>query len=506
LIPHGLAAVHPQTGRAAWALVLAAGLAFPLILEIPMPRRKSAPRAVDPAAEALLKTLHPHAAGIDVGASEHWVCVPPGTVPSLAAVPPAPLPPNVRRFGTFTPDLYAIVAWLRACGVTTVAMESTGVYWIPLFDLLESEGFEVLLVDPRQVRRTPNRPKTDVHDCQWIQRLHSLGLLSAAFRPEEKVRIWRSYQRHRASLIDDAGRHLQRIEKALEQMNVKLTEVVSDIAGLTGMSIIRAIVGGQRDPLELAKLRDCRCKESEATIAQALLGTWRPEHLFELRQSLELYDYYHGQIRDCDREIEEHLKGLALPAVKPLKPKPRVRRRKDNEAIFDARGRLHQLAGVDLTSIEGIEESTALVVLSEIGTDMSRWPSEKHFGSWLGLAPNPKKTGGKVKSSATRPGVNRAAQALRLAARNLQRSKSALGAFFRRVAARHGVAKAITATAYKLARIVYALLKHGAAYVAQGLEAYEAASRERMIRTLKRKAAELNLELVEKPQAIPNPA
>jgi transposase len=470
-----------------------------LILEDVMPRRKPASPQPDPATAALLQTLNPHAAGIDIGATELWVCVPPSAVASPAA-PSAPtlLPLHVRRFGAFTADLHAIAAWLRQCQVTTVAMESTGVYWLPLYDLLEHAGFQVLLVDPRQVQRAPNRPKTDVHDCQWIQRLQSLGLLTAAFRPEGPIRVWRAYQRHRATLIEDAGRHLQRSEKALEQMHVKLPEVVSDLTGLTGMSIIRAIVQGERDPKALAQLRDHRCKESAETIARALQGTWQPEHLFALQQSLALYDYYHEQIRDCDRVIEAHLTGMALPEVPPLEPRRRVRRRKDNEVAFDARQRLHHVTGVDLTAIEGIEESTALVVLSEIGTDMNQWPSEKHFGSWLGLAPNPRKSGGKVKSSATRPGVHRAAQALRLAAKNLQRSKSALGAFFRRIAARRGLAKAITATAYKLARIIYALLKHGTAYVAQGLAAYETAYRERVVRQVKRKAAELGLVVVER--------
>jgi transposase len=392
------------------ALVLAVVLGL-LILEVAMSRRKPNPTSPDPASLALLHTLHPHAAGIDVGAAELWVCVPPGAVAVLH--PPVVLPAHVRRFGAFTADLHAIAAWLRQCGVTTVAMASTGVYWIPLYDVLESAGFEVLLVDPRQVQRAPNRPKTDVHDCQWIQRLHRLGLLTAAFRPEEKIRVWRSSQRHRTNLIEDAGRHLQRIEKALEQMHVKLTDVVSDIPGVTGMSMVRAMGQGERDPKALAKLRDHRGKERRETIAQALQGTWQPEHLFALRQSLELYDYDHQQIRDCDRVIEAHLQGMALPAVTPLEPTRRVRRRKDNEATFDARQRLHHVAGVDLTAIEGIEESPALVVLREIGTDMSRWPSEKHCGSWLGLAPNPRKSGGKVKSSATRPGVHRAAQALR---------------------------------------------------------------------------------------------
>ena len=463
-----------------------------------MPRCKpSAPTAdpADPAALTLLQTLHPHAAGIDVGAEEMMVCVPPGSVVASEAS----LPANVRCFGTFTPDLHAIAAWLQQCRVDTVALEATGVYWIPLYDLLESKGFRVVLVDPGQTKRAPNRPKTDVEDCQWIQRLHSLGLLSAAFRPDEEIRVWRSYQRHRANLIEDAARHIQRLQKALELMNVKLTEVVSDVTGLTGMSIIRAIVAGQRDPQELALLRDRRCKESAATIRKALEGTWQPEHLFALKQSLELYDYYHQQIRACDEAIEAHLKTMALPECKPLPAKARVcRRRRDNEAIFDVRQRLYNLAGVDLTLIEGIESSTAQTVLSEIGLDMSRWPSEKEFGSWLGLAPNPKKSGGKQKSSATRPGVNRAAQALRLAARNLRKSKSALGAFFRRVAARRGVPKAITATAYKLARIIYAMLKHGTEYAAQGMQAYETAYKERQLRHLKRLAEELNMELVAK--------
>ena len=466
-----------------------------------MPRRKSVSSRPDPALAVLLQTLNPHAAGIDIGATELWVCVPPAPTtppsPSPTGAPPS-LPLNVRRFGAFTADLHAIAAWLRQCQVTTVAMESTGVYWIPLYDLLERTGFQVLLVDPRQVQRAPNRPKTDVHDCQWIQRLHSLGLLTAAFRPEEPIRVWRAYQRHRATLIEDAGRHLQRMEKALEQMNVKLSDVVSDITGVTGMGIVRAIVRGERDPKVLAKLRDHRCKASVETIRQALHGTWQPEHLFTLQQSLALYDYYHEQIQACDRVIEAHLTGMALPEVPPLEPTRRVRRRRDNEVTFDARQRLHQVVGVDLTAIEGIEESTALVVLSEIGTDMRRWPSAKHFGSWLGLAPNPKQSGGKITSSATRPGVNRAAQALRLAAKNLQRSRSALGAFFRRIAARRGLAKAITATAYKLARIVYALLQYGTAYVAQGLAAYETAYRERVVRQVKRKAAELGLVIVER--------
>jgi transposase len=488
------------------ALALTAVLAL-LIVEDAMPQRKAPARPTDPAAQALMATLHPHAAGIDVGAAELWVCVAPGAVPPGAAAPGEAPPASwrgdvpddtfdrVRRFGTFTADLQAIARWLRRCGVTTVALESTGVYWIPLYDLLQAEGFDVWLVDPRQTRRAPGRPKTDRHDCMWIQRLHGLGLLTAAFRPEEPVRVWRSYQRHRANLIGDAARHLLRLEKALEQMNVKLTEVVSDITGQTAWAILKAILAGERDPRQLAALRDGRCKRSEQAIALALQGTWRPEHLLELRHAVELYEYYHAKVRECDRAIAAHLQEMALPEVEPLPRRPRVRQRKDNEPTFDARQRLYQVAGVDLTAIEGIDERTALVVLSEVGTDMSPWPTERHFGSWLGVAPCPRQSGGKVRSAATRPGGNRAAQALRLAARNLQRSRSALGAFCRRVAGRRGLPKAITATAYKLARIIYGMLKHGKAYAAQGMADYEAAYRERALRNLRRQAKELGYEL-----------
>lgn len=478
------------------ALVLAVAL---LIVETDMPRRKSPAPQADPTRDALLQTLNPHAAGIDLSDDEHWVCVPEGAVPATSVRGRDSLPGHVRRFGACTADLRSLAAWLRQAGVTTVAVEATGVYWIPLYDLLEAEGFRVLLVDPHQTRAVPGRPKTDIKDCMWIQRLHSLGLLTAAFRPEEPIRVLRSYQRHRASLVEDASRFILRMQKALEQMNLKLTEVLADVTGVTGLAILKAILAGERDPAKLAQLRQPGCKHDEAGIARALEGTWRPEHLFALRQSLSLYEYYQQQIADCDRAIETHLRTLAQPdKPAPLPPRGKPRKRRGNEPHFDARQRLYELAGVDLTAIEGIEAGTALVVLSEVGTDMSRWRSERAFGSWLGLAPNPKQSGRKLKSSATRAGSNRAAKALRLAARSLQRSKSALGAFFRRIAARRGVPKAITATAYKLARIIYQLLQHGAAYVARGLAEYEAAYRERQLRQLKKKAKELGYELTER--------
>jgi transposase len=434
-----------------------------------------------------LDAVNLHAAGIDVGATEHYVAVPEGS----DAQP-------VRRFGAYTADLEALADWLQACGVTTVALESTGVFWIPLFELLESRGFEVRLVDPRQVHQTPGRPKSDVHDCQWLQRLHTFGLLAGAFRPPEQVCVLRSYLRQRAMLLTYAAQHIQHMQKALTQMNLKLQHVVSDITGVTGLAIIRAILGGQRDPAELAQLRDQRCGHSAAEIARALQGNWRPEHLFALAQAVELYDVYRRKVAACDRAIEKHLRtfadrsgGAAVP------PKARRGRRGDNRPSFDARGALYRMAGVDLTVIEGIEESTALTLLSEIGTDMSRWPSVKHFCSWLGLCPNHRISGGKVLSRRTKPCASRAALALRLAANGLHRSQSALGAFLRRLKARVGAPKAITATAHKLARLVYSLLKHGTAYVTQGMEEYEQRYRERVLKNLSRRAKELGCELVQ---------
>jgi transposase len=439
-----------------------------------------------PRRRATLQVTNPDAAGIDVGADAHWACVPADRAAE-----------SVRRFGTYTADLEALAAWLQACGVTTVAMESTGVYWIPLYELLEARGFQVLLVDARQVARAPGRPKTDEKDCQWIQRLHSYGLLSAAFRPQGQVVVLRAYLRQRDMLVSYAGQHIQHMQKALEQMNVKLTEVVSDITGVTGMGIIQAVLGGQRDPNQLAKLRDPRCKESEATIARALQGNWRPEHLFALRQAVALYEFYHRQIDDCDRAIEAHLQTFADESGgKRLPYRPRRRKREANEPRFNARARLYCACGVDLTAIEGLDETTVLVLLSEIGTDMSRWPSLKHFCSWLGLCPQHKISGGKILSRRVRRGSSRAKRALRLAARSLHHSKSALGAFFRRIKARHGTPMAITAAAHKLARLVYALLKHGTHYVAQELAAYEAKYRERKLQGITRQARELGFELV----------
>jgi len=442
--------------------------------------RPSAPTPLLPLSPLLsdaLQVCHPHAAGIDIGEAEHWVAVPPGRDPQ-----------PVRRFGTFTADLDALADWLIECGVTTVAMESTGVYWIPLFELLETRGLEVLLIDPRQAKRAPGRPKTDRLDCKWLQRLHAYGLLAAAFRPAEQVCVLRSYLRHRQMLLTYGAHHIQHMHKALQQMNLKLSQVVSDLTSVTGMAILHAIIAGERAPLTLAKLRNPHCQHSEEEIAKALQGTWRAEHLFALQQAVELYHFYHQQLTVCDQHIQAHLGTFADKSDgQPLPPKPR-RHKKVNEPRCDARTPLYRLAGVDLTTIEGIEEGTALVILSEIGTDMSRWPSVKHFCSWLGLAPQHQISGGKVLSRRVRPGAQRVTVALRLAARTVHQAHTALGAFYRRMRSRLGAPKAITATAHKLARLVYSLLKHGSAYVQQGIEAYESQYRERKIKALARQA------------------
>lgn len=441
---------------------------------------------------ASLPLVNRHAAGIDIGSESHWVCIDADGDERDC----------VREFPAHTDGLRAILAWLRENQVTTVAMESTGVYWIPLCELLEQEGIEVFLVDPSYTKQVKGRPKTDRRDCKWIQRLHAHGLLAPAFRPEEKICILRSYLRQRANLIRYCGQDIQHMQKALEQMNLKLTTVLSDITGSTGLAILKAILKGVRDPLKLAKLRDPRCKNNEATIAQTLNGSYRVEHLFALRQALESWEFHQKQLRQLDEVIEKYLAALKKEKeLAPLPPRNKGYKRGTNDPRFDVRAALYYLTGVDLTAIEGISDVTALTVLSEIGTDMSRWASVKHFTSWLGLCPQHKKTGGKVKSSRTRAGSNRAAQALRLAANSLQRNPSALGAFVRRLKSRVGAAKAVTAGAHKLARLIYWTLKHGTAYVKQTQEEYEAQQREKQIRNLKRRAQQLGLVINEVEQA-----
>ena len=433
---------------------------------------------------AQLSQVNLDAAGIDVGASSHFVAVPQGRRDQ-----------PVREFEAFTADLYRLADWLSECGVETVVMESTGVYWIPLFGVLEERGFEVTLVDPRRIKNVPGR-KTDVQDCQWLQQLHTYGLLSGAFRPEPEIRRLRSYLRQRAMLVEYASHHMQHMQKALTQMNVKLQHVISNITGQTGMAIIEAIVRGERDPWQLAQLRDHRIRADEETIAKSLQGHWLEEHIFELTQALELYRMYHAKIDECDKKIEAQLERFEDATDGGIPAGNGRRRSQGNAPSFDIRTQLYRMTGVDLTRIDGIDGFTALKVISEIGADMTKWPSAKHFASWLGLSPDNRITGGKVMSSKTKPSANRAAAALRLAAHGLHRSNSALGAFLRRKKAHLGAPKAITATAHKLARLIYSMLRFGRDYVDAGAEYYESQYQQRALRAAKRRAYQLGYQLV----------
>ena len=461
--------------------------AYTVILEAVMSRGKSGAEPVG------LSQLNLSAAGIDVGASSHFV-----------AVPQDRCDQPVQEFEAFTADLYRLSDWLAECGVETVVMESTGVYWIPLFGVLEERGFEVMLVDPRRIKNVPGR-KTDVLDCQWLQQLHTYGLLSGAFRPDEDIRRLRSYLRQRAMLVEYASQHVQHMQKALTQMNVKLQQVISDITGKTGMDIIEAIVGGERSPRRLAQLRDPRTKADEKTIAKSLRGHWRQEHIFELTQALELYRTYQDKIAQCDREIEAQLERFEDRGDgEPPAPNGKKRNQK-NAPRFDVQGQLYRMTGVDLTRIDGVDGFTALKVISEIGTDMTKWPTAKHFASWLGLSPNNRITGGRVMSSKTKASGNRAAAALRLAANALHRSNSALGAFLRRKKAHLGAPKAITATAHKLARIIYSMLRYGHGYVDAGAQYYENQYRQRALRAAKQRAAQLGYRLVPLSEVLESP-
>lgn len=434
-----------------------------------------------------LKQLNINAAGIDVGAELHYVAVPPGRDAQGQ---------DVRHFATFTADLHKLADWLKQCHIDKVAMESTGIYWIALFEILDEKGFDVRLVNPRNIKNAPGR-KTDVLDCQWIQQLHTYGLLQGAFRPEKLICELRAYLRQRSMLISYASHHIQHMQKALEQMNVKLNEVISDITGVTGMKIIRAIIGGQRDAVKLASLRNARCNNSQTIIAKALQGNWKDEHIFALQQAVELYDFYKSQIVACERRIQEQLQCFDDRSNgKPLQKTGRKTGGSSHKLNFDARSYLYRITGVDLTCIEGIDSVTALNIISEIGIDMSAWPTEKHFASWLGLCPGSKISGGKALSSKTKPSANRAAHAFRLAAYSLQRSKGAIGAFLRRKKAQLGAPKAITATAHKIARIFYNMLKHGTEYVQLGQQYYEQRYQQRVIANLKRKAKQFGFELV----------
>jgi len=428
-----------------------------------------------------LTVMFPNAAGIDVGSASHYV-----------AVPPDRCEQSVREFESFTEDLTMLADWLAECGIDTVVMESTGVYWIPLYELLEGRGFTVYLVNARHVKNVSGK-KSDVLDCQWLQQLMSFGLLAGAFRPAGEVCAVRVVVRQRDTLIDAQAQQIQRMQKALTQMNVQLANVISDIAGKTGLDIVRAIVAGERDPYKLAQFRNYRVHASEATIAKSLMGNWREEHLFCLAQSLKLFDTHQALIEETDAKIEMLLARMHRHAgeLTPNKNKGRTK----NAPRFDVRGALYAWAGVDLTRIGGIDVSTALKILAELGTDLSKFKSAKHFASWLGLCPGTRITGGKRICGNTKRIPNRVAQALKLAAHGLHHSQCALGAYYRRMAARLGAGKAITATAHKLARLVYAILTKGEEFVQRSQDHYEDQVRARTIRYLQKKAASLGFNL-----------
>jgi len=433
---------------------------------------------------AQLQHINLNAAGIDIGSERHMVAVPEGRDEV-----------SVREFGTFTADLEALAAWLKKCGITTVAMESTGVYWIPLFEVLERRGFEVKLVDARHVKNVSGR-KSDVLDCQWIQQLHTYGLLAGAFRPPDEVCVLRSYLRQRGMLTQAASMHIQHMQKALQQMNLLLHNVVSDITGVTGMKIIKAMLAGERDPRRLASHRDERCKNTTATIAKSLEGNYREEHLFALRQAVDLYETYLAKIADCDEAIVKQLEQQPDATNDGPPPDQRIPARDRLRNDVDIHTLLFKKTGVDLFAIPGLAADTLLVLASEVGFDMSPWKTEKHFASWLGLCPGTKKSGGKVLAAKTKRNPNRAAQAFRMAASSLYRSQTALGAFYRRIKSRSGGQQAVTATAHKIARFFYAMLSKGQSYIELGQQAYEQRYKQRRINHLLVQAKSLGFQLV----------
>ena len=454
-------------------------------------KRKSNPKSNQKSGASLLSCLNLNAAGVDIGATEIYIAVPGDRDPQ-----------PVRCFSTFTEDLHAAAAWLKACHIETVAMESTGVYWIPLFQILEARGFKVLLVNAHHVKNVPGR-KSDVSDCQWLQYLHSVGLLRGSFRPEQAVCSMRSILRHRDSLVQMASSHVQHMQKALDQMNLQLHHVISDITGTTGIAILEAILAGERNPHTLAALRDRRIKASADTIAKALVGDYRREHLFTLRQSLAAFRHYQELIAACDLEIAQSLEEFESKVDPPVDPPPGSAspshdgsKPKASEPSFNLQTHLHRIFGVDLTKIPGINVLTAQTLLAEIGPDFSRFPSGPELASWLGLCSDNRVSGGKVLSVKTRKVKNRAATALRMAALSLYRSQSFLGHFYRRMRAKLGAPKAITATAHKLARILYHMVTTGHAYDETICAHNEVQNRQQMEARLRKQARELGLQVV----------
>lgn len=422
-----------------------------------------------------LRLVNAHAAGVDIGSREHYVC--------------AGDEHPVRKFSCFTEDLRRMSAWLKECGVTTVAMEATGVYWVPTFQILESDGFEVLLVNAKHVKNVPGR-KSDVQDCQWLQHLHECGLLRGSFRPVDEIVVLRSYMRQRKNLVEEAARHIQRMQKALEQMNVQLHKVVGALTGETGMAILGAIVGGERDPRRLAELRNYRVRRSGDEYVAALTGDWRDEHLFCLRQAWTCYHQLQEHIAECDREIERICASFvaldSLPELEPAK-----NRKQDTEL----RRVLFRSLGVDLSAMAGMSPASVLAIVSETGKDMTKWPTADHFVSWLRLCAANRITGGRVKDSRTLPTRNRAAEVFRKCAETMARSQSFFGAFYRRMRARKGGAYAVVATAAKMARVFYLLLRTRTPYREVGAAHLDEAHRQRVAQSAVKRLRTLGYQI-----------
>ena len=452
-------------------------------------QRKDRGKADQPKADwKALEIVHPDAAGIDIGGSEHWV-----------AISPERDQQPVRCFDCFTADLEQMADWLMARGVRSVAMQSTGVYWIPVFEILQQRGLEVYLVNARHTKNLPGR-KSDVAECQWLLKLHTFGLLNNSFQPSDEIRAARTLWRHRAGLVAQASSAIQRMQKALTEMNIQLSNVLSDLSGVSGMAIVQAILDGKRDPGELAALADAQVKASKAVIAKSLEGNWRPELVFVLSQEVEMYRTCQDKIAACDRKVQQHLQSMA-PKVdletQPLGPRPKGKRARGNAPKFDLRTELYRITGVDWTQVDGIDVQVAQTVIAEVGVDLNAFPSEKHFANWLGLCPTNQTSGGKVLNRRTPKVVNRAKAAFRQAASTLIRSRSYLGAQYRRLRTRLGAPKAITAMARKLACLFYRLLNQGQQYVDKGSEYYEARYHEQQVRFIVKRARQLGLEVIQ---------
>jgi len=436
-----------------------------------------------------MSRIHPHAAGVDIGAIEIVACVPGNENTQV-----------VKAFGNYTVDLQALASWMKDHHVKTIAMESTGVYWIPLFEELERQGFECLLISSRSLRRVAGR-KSDISDAQWIQTLHSYGLLERSFRPQGDLVALRTLLRHRSQLVEHRSPHIQHMQKALLQMNIQLSQAVSDITGMTGQKIIRAILVGERDPQSLAAMREPGCKKSAAEIGKALTGTWREEHLFILEQSLRLYDFYTEQIQACDEAIAR-LYGLTRPDWESGKVQPLTKRKQNSHSKNlphhpeEIRKHLKRISGVDLSLVDGFGVSLAQTVIMEVGTDMTKFPDEKHFCSWLGLAPKHEISGGKVLKNKTLKTKNRAGQAFRMAAQSVKQAEGLFGIFYRRLRARLGPSQATVATAHALARVVYRMLKYQVEYEPLSVNEYQRQYEAQQLKYLKKRAAKFGFQLV----------